>query len=145
MNQELLAKRRHWTFEQLIDKSSGCWLWTGYIMPNGYGRSAGGKAVTQYAHRYSYEYYKGAIPQGMVIMHSCDVRHCVNPDHLILGTQKDNIADKETKGRANRNCLTDDAIEVIKANASKSNSELRLLAAELGVSFQTIKKVINKK
>jgi hypothetical protein len=77
---------------------NGCWEWIGYYGSGGYGMmSRAGK--NQRAHRISYEVYKGPIPKGMVVRHSCDNPACINPDHLTLGTQKDNVADREARGR----------------------------------------------
>ena len=76
-----------------------CWLWTGYTHKNGYG----GIRVKQKqikAHRYSYMLYKGPIPDGFLVLHSCDVKNCVNPRHLRLGTQSENIKEMYQKGRA---------------------------------------------
>jgi hypothetical protein len=63
------------------------------------GRFADGRQQTEYAHRVAYVLYKGDITQGRVVMHSCDNTSCVNPDHLSLGTQGDNIRDCVEKGR----------------------------------------------
>jgi hypothetical protein len=77
---------------------SGCWLWTGYIMPLGYVQISYKSARTK-AHHVAYWANKGPVPEGMRVMHSCDVRHCLNPDHLSLGTQSENIIDAVKKGR----------------------------------------------
>lgn len=77
---------------------NGCWEWVGYYGSGGYGMmSKDGK--NQRAHRISYEAHKGPIPKGNVVRHTCDNPACINPDHLILGTQKDNVADREARGR----------------------------------------------
>lgn len=73
---------------------SGCWIWTGAISDTGYGSING-----ENAHRAMYERYKGAIPPGMFVLHSCDVRCCVNPAHLSVGSQQDNMDDAVRKGR----------------------------------------------
>jgi hypothetical protein len=86
-------------FWEKVDKSGECWLWTGALASNGYGRITPVTGVSAGAHRVSYELHNGPIPKGMMVMHSCDVPSCVNPDHLSLGTAKDNMADMWTKGR----------------------------------------------
>jgi len=86
-------------------QSSGCWLWTGARYPLGYGmvslgRFADGRQHTAYAHRVAYVLAHGDIPAGpYVVMHACDERACVNPAHLRLATQGDNIRDGIAKGR----------------------------------------------
>lgn len=81
-----------------IDKITGCWVWTGHTVNSGYGLFYFNSTPTL-AHRASYEMYKGPITSGMEILHSCDNKKCVNPDHLSLGTRGDNIRDQYAKGR----------------------------------------------
>lgn len=73
----------------------GCWEWSGHISGSGYGYVWG-----QPAHRLMYRHYKADIPAGLQLLHTCDNRKCVNPDHLIPGTAKQNMADMYEKGRA---------------------------------------------
>jgi len=81
-----------------IVSESGCWVWIAGINDKGYGRfKLDGKLFL--AHRAAYTIYVGEIPQGINVCHKCDVPECVNPDHLFLGTQKDNIQDSKSKGR----------------------------------------------
>lgn len=74
-----------------------CWIWSGGKDKDGYGKAFSGRA-----HRYSYEVFRGPIPEGLVVCHSCDVPACVNPSHLWLGTSQDNSADRNRKGRQAR-------------------------------------------
>lgn len=77
---------------------SGCWIWTEYCNNHGYGRfRVDGKKTL--AHRASYEAFIGPIPEGMLVCHKCDTPACVNPSHLFLGTDKDNVRDCINKGR----------------------------------------------
>jgi hypothetical protein len=85
-------------FWKKVTKTDSCWLWTASTQKDGYGHFHEGR-VGVVAHRYSYELAKGSIPAGMKLLHTCDVRACVNPDHLKLGTQKDNVMDAVSKGR----------------------------------------------
>jgi hypothetical protein len=91
------ANDRFW---MSVKKGSGCWEWIGTKQDAGYGRIIiSGKAVL--AHRMSFEMHKGIIPPGMQVCHKCDNPPCVNPDHLFLGTAKDNAQDCISKGRKN--------------------------------------------
>lgn len=85
-----------------VNNSTGCWEWMGGLDTCGYGKiSVDGK--TSKVHRKAYETYTGnAIPQGMVVCHKCDIPSCFNPDHLFVGTQGDNNADRSRKGRTNK-------------------------------------------
>ena len=76
-------------FWELVEKSDACWLWTGGTR-NEYGWF--NPARTR-AHRHSYLLAKGPIPDGLMILHTCDVKLCVRPDHLYAGTAKDNGRD----------------------------------------------------
>ncbi len=87
-------------FERYVKRTDTCWLWTGAHNNAGYGqfyvRARRGSVL---AHRWSYEHHNGPIDDGLFVMHSCDNPPCVNPDHLGLGTNQDNIDDKTAKGR----------------------------------------------
>ena len=76
---------------------SGCWIWTaGIFEKRGYGAFA---HPEQLAHRVAWTFYRGTIPEGAHVLHSCDTPACVNPDHLFLGDQVANMSDKVRKGR----------------------------------------------
>lgn len=82
-----------------VRRSDGCWEWTGSKRGNGYGCLAvGGRQVG--AHRVAWETQNGPIPEGLFVLHKCDNPPCVRPDHLFLGTAKDNAMDMARKGRA---------------------------------------------
>lgn len=77
-----------------VNKTDTCWLWTGYIKPNGYATfyPGGGRHVDKiYVHRWAYESSKGPIPDGLEIDHLCNVRNCVNPEHLEVVTHRVNL------------------------------------------------------
>lgn len=90
-------------FWSQVDPTGACWLWTGQRYARGYGRYPHPQThVWGYAHRLAYELTHGPIPGGLVVRHKCDNPPCVNPQHLELGTQLDNIADRDRRGRTAR-------------------------------------------
>lgn len=89
-------------FWQRVERGPNCWLWSGGTNERGYGKISDDNRRPAYAHRISWEMTNGPIPEGLYVCHHCDNPRCVNPSHLFLGTQKDNLRDMSTKGRGNR-------------------------------------------
>ena len=86
----------------------GCWEWQKYIARNGYGEmgygwnAATGRGVTILTHRASWIVHHGAIPEGAMVLHKCDNRKCINPDHLYIGDAQDNVNDMHERDRARK-------------------------------------------
>ena len=123
---------------------SGCWIWMSTIEDSGYGRVCSGKKPF-YAHRASYEQKYGKIPNGMMALHHCDIKSCVNPDHIFIGTQKDNMLDKVLKNRQAKGInhgnakLTEDQVREIKSSSETSIK----LAAKFNYSASMIREIKN--
>lgn len=125
---------------------SGCWIWMG-TTTRGYGQIES-DTKKYYAHRASYQAFVGEIPEGMNVCHRCDNRFCVNPSHLFLGTQKDNLQDMKRKGRSTigeknaRSKLTEKQVQQIK-NGLRSGLKEKYLANLYGVCRQSINNIKN--
>jgi hypothetical protein len=100
---QLPATERFWN---KVMKTAGCWYWTGHRNNHGYGAFGAVKSKLVYAHRFSYELAYGPIPPGLVVRHRCDTPACVRPDHLEIGTQRENIQDAFDRHRAVRDAKT---------------------------------------
>lgn len=111
---------------------TGCWLWTGTTNTLGYGHFKADTDTTVRAHRWSYEYHIGPIPEGMLVMHKCDTPGCVNPDHLEVGTPKENSEDCVRKGRRKG---------THKRLTTLQREQIRLLKAE-GVQIADIARIL---
>jgi hypothetical protein len=141
---EVLATR----FFNFVEKQeNGCWLWTGSVMGNnGYGSfrvSATEGCIG--AHRMSWILHFGEIPEGLMVLHHCDVKLCINPSHLFLGDKQDNAIDSYQKGRHKGKRLTRfDVIEI-----RKIYKEIGISQEDLGKLFGVpqvyISKIVNHK
>ena len=86
-------------FDAKVLKTTSCWLWQGDTTHKGYGVAWVQRKQVR-AHRLAYFFKYGEFDESLLVLHKCDVRSCVRPDHLFLGTPKDNVADMIKKGRA---------------------------------------------
>lgn len=132
--------------ELSVAEGSGCIRFTGHLDGEGYGRIMVAR-VKYMAHRLSYSLNNGPIPDGYVVRHKCDNPSCINPEHLEVGTQADNIADKVSRGRqargsgVGRAILTEEAVREIRSSPLKV-SELSTL---YGVSVVSIRNILRRK
>jgi hypothetical protein len=138
-----MAYERFWA---KVDKSADCWLWTG-ALTKGYGQLTHEKRHL-YAHRFSWEIHNGHVPDGAVVCHRCDTPTCVRPDHLFLGTTRDNVMDCLDKGRANRRGLRGAENPAVKAKAIDARAVVFLFNAgwrvrELAPLFSVSKSTIS--
>lgn len=95
-----------WQWMTIPEPNSGCLLWTGNAGQDGYGRVAKGLGGHVLVHRIAYQVAFGPFDHSLKVCHRCDTPSCVNPDHLYLGTQTDNMRDMFAKGRARPNGIT---------------------------------------
>lgn len=144
---QIEAARRHFDQSWMPEPNSGCWLWLAGCSVCSNGRDLRptlyvGRRVTK-AHRFSWKVHRGAIPSGMVVRHKCDVTLCVNPDHLKLGTQADNMRDMVDRGRSlkgersPRSKLSDEhVVEVFLAAGQHKD-----IAERYGISLTTVRHI----
>jgi len=110
-------------FWEKVRESAGCWEWQGALAGSGYGLFRGPGQHMIGAHRMAYILIYGSIPEGINVLHHCDNKRCVRPEHLFLGTQKDNMADMICKGRQAIGDQLNHPIQVGEANHSHKLSE----------------------
>lgn len=134
------------------DTNGGCWLWSRCVDPDGYGMVSydfGDGKKAHKTHRVSYQIHFGKVPEGFVVRHKCDVPACVNPSHLVIGTQFDNIQDRVLRGRNGdikgirhpNSTLTEKDVLWIR---SLRNPDIQKIAKQYDVSYQAIQKVIDR-
>ena len=138
-------------FWSRIDRTATCWLWRGPVSQRGYGTTrltSQGKRLL-HVHRLMWTLSVGTIPQGLHVLHHCDNRICVNPAHLFLGTNQDNIADKRRKGRGARGTaighgkLTEQQVYAIRA--LQGTMTQGTIGAMFGVSHALVSDIHRRK
>jgi len=140
-----------WNKVDKITTPNGCWEWQGYIMPDGYGRfnyQMKGKS----AHKCSYTFTYGDIPEGLVVMHICDNPRCVRPSHLKLGTYADNSKDMTDKNRQAKGInngggvkLTEQQVIEIRNLYATTKISYKQLALKYDVTNVSIGNIIKRK
>lgn len=136
-------------FENFFEKTpDSCWIWKGAITSSGYGAFAVQSKTIQQAHRVSYTLYVGLIGPGKLVRHLCHNRACVNPDHLLPGSDQDNADDRRAAGRsadgenANRGGLTLEHVRQIR-HLLTQGAKQKDLARIFNISPQTISDIYN--
>jgi HNH endonuclease len=136
-----------------VRKTHGCWEWTASTTNRGYGRLRRNGSTSDSAHRISWELHFGKIPDGLCVLHDCDNRRCVRPDHLFLGTQLDNVRNMDAKNRRSRPKgsqnvrakLTEADVLTIRACHAIGDTTLQVLASRYNVNKTAIWKIIQRK
>lgn len=138
-------------FWHYVNKTDYCWLWTGTLqVDRGYGQiNINNKTI--HTHRFSWILHNGSIEHELQVLHKCDVRHCVNPHHLFLGTQEDNIQDMKLKNRSlvgiknSASKLTETKVIEIRQRYLTEKISQHNLALHYGISQFTVFSIINRK
>ena len=140
-----LGPKRINRFLSKVVRNGRCWEWMGSLV-RGYGRF-GVNGQVLLAHRAAWELFIGEIPTGMCVLHRCDNRRCVNPEHLFLGTYADNVADMHVKGRARKAKGTDNARSKLTMEIAreirKSPLGPRAEARRWGIQHSTVRQIRN--
>lgn len=148
----MMAQKDKDRFWEKVDKNGDCWNWTAHKDKDGYGQFWF-KEKLWYAHRFSWTIHNGAIPEGLHVCHHCDNPSCMNPKHLFLGTDKDNMQDAAKKGRMadrkgegnGRSKLTGEKVLSIQAEYKAGDISQAELAIKHNVCQRTIHKIVTKK
>ncbi len=135
-----------------VNKTPTCWLWFGTTTTFGHGsimcdRTNGEPRKLVPVHRVAWELAHGPIPQGMCVLHRCDIPNCVNPEHLFLGTKAENSADMCAKGRQkNGEALPQAKLKERDISAIRaSNEKQSVLAAKYAISQGHVSVILSRK
>ena len=128
---------------KLFVDDKGCWIYQGLSHEFGYGVLSLGHRGTISAHRASWIVFRGEIPEGMKVLHRCDIPPCFNPDHLFIGTQADNIADMDRKGRRKVTKIFGEAHGLHRVTKDQVIEMRKLYADDLSVSHRQLAKRFN--
>jgi len=135
-----VSETRESRFWSKVRKGDGCWEWADSIDTSGYGRiKVGSKYIA--AHRFAWEVTHGPIYSWDLVLHSCDRRNCVRPDHLRLGSQAQNMADMRARDRANGPLTPEQECDLIAAYTSGATT-MRGLAATYGVGLREVSGIL---
>lgn len=135
--------QERWERSFAVDAETGCWVWTKALHAKGYGVIAVGRSSDR-AHRVAWKLNKGPIPAGLMVLHRCDNPPCVNPAHLFLGTNSDNMRDAVGKGRhrTQPRKMTADDVRRARIDGLRGTLRLKTRARQLGVSPSTLRDAI---
>lgn len=131
-------------FWEKVEKTDSCWVWHGAKNDKGYGQLRNYAGII-YAHRFSYALHKGEIPKGRKLLHRCDNPLCVNPDHLTVGRQVDNIHDAMNKGRMAGNPQSDSNVIAIRELYKAGKYTQKSLATMFNTHQSNISYIVNMK
>src|SRR6185312_5211293 len=138
-----LTPRERFLAKVCPEPNGGCWLWRGMVVGSGYGMARFEPKMYP-AHRLAWKLFRGEIAPGLVVCHKCDVRNCVNPEHLFLGTHAENMKDMKQKGRSphgdehSRSKLTAKNVSRIKAMLTQRHMRVSEIERAFGVTHATI-------
>ncbi len=146
--ESVLTPKERFDKKWKLEPETGCWLWTAGLDTKGYGGFRF-RGRLRSAHRVAWELYRGPVPSGThygttCVLHRCDVPACVNPDHLFLGSQADNVADRDRKGRSGSAKLSEADVTAIR-RAVASGEQQCSVASRHRVSQSAVSLIVTQK
>jgi len=146
MTEQQANSLRYRLLGSILVDASGCFLWQRSRIKGGYGNIRVGNG-NQYAHRLSYILFRSPIPDGLYVLHSCDVRRCINPSHLFLGTHADNMSDAVSKlrhrhGESSHFAKLEESDVLSITERFGSGDSIKELALSFGVVEESIRNIL---